>query len=156
MGRPADIVKIVKKISRWLRRSNDEALPYQISDAFPDLTLGQCEAIHAAAFGGSKKDVVALESQIYKIIEHDEELPTRMHVTSSAHSISGTIGAGPRKGKTRYLITFLDPQKRPVDNAHFVGERDDARREAMRLYAQNGDLHAYAGFVVTEEKHGGY
>jgi hypothetical protein len=156
MGRPADIVKIVKKISRWLRRSNDEALPYQISDEFPDLTLAQCEAIYAAAFGDGKRDAVALESQIYKIIEHDDELITRTRVTSSSHSLSGTTGAGPRKGKTRYLITFLDPQKRAVDNAHFTGERDDARREAIRLYAQHGDLHAYAGFVVTEEKHGGF
>jgi len=58
--------------------------------------------------------------------------------------------------KKTWLITFLDAKKRVVDTALTSGTRNDARRKAIDLYAQNGDKAAYAGFVVTEEKHGGY
>lgn len=71
-------------------------------------------------------------------------------------SKSDYLKPGPSEGKHRFLITFIDAQQRVVDNAHFEGSRDDARRKAIELYTRSGDLARYAGFVVTLEEHGGF
>ena len=56
-----------------------------------------------------------------------------------------------------WLISFLDKEKRTIDSVLINAlTRDDARRAAIELYARNGDRAIYAGFVVTEEKNGGY
>lgn len=56
-----------------------------------------------------------------------------------------------------WLCSFLDTNKRVIDHFTFrAPSRDDARRRAVQVYLQNGDKAIYAGFVVTEEKHGGY
>jgi hypothetical protein len=63
----------------------------------------------------------------------------------------------PRESDPQWLISFLDTEKHTVDSVLIhAPTRNDARREALELYAQNGDRAIYAGFVVTEEKHGGY
>lgn len=61
------------------------------------------------------------------------------------------------KNDPSWLISFLDKGKRTIDHVVIKARtRDDARREAVELYLKNGDRAIYAGFVVTEEKHGGY
>lgn len=56
-----------------------------------------------------------------------------------------------------WLCSFLDKDKRVVDHVTYRAvSRDDARRIAVERYLENGDKALYAGFVVSEEKHGGY
>lgn len=70
--------------------------------------------------------------------------------------MSSELKPGPREGKHRFLINFIDARKKLVDVAHFEGSRDDARRKAIELYLRSGDTGSYAGFVVTLEEHGGF
>lgn len=52
-----------------------------------------------------------------------------------------------------WIISFLDKNKRTIDHAVIKApSRNDARRRAIDLYAQNGDKWEYAGFVVSEKK----
>ena len=61
------------------------------------------------------------------------------------------------KPGTSFLVTFYDAKKRVVDTALIrAASRNEARTTAVTLYAKNGDKASYAGFIVTEEKHGGY
>ncbi len=71
-------------------------------------------------------------------------------------SRDSSLKPGPREGKHRFLISFINASKGLVDNAHFQGTRDDARRRAVELYLKSGDTGPYAGFVVTLEEHGGF
>jgi hypothetical protein len=56
-----------------------------------------------------------------------------------------------------YLISFLDKHKRGIDS-QLIKAKDlnAAKRKAIEEYAKIGDRAQYAGFVVQEEKHGGY
>jgi len=56
-----------------------------------------------------------------------------------------------------YLISFLDKHKRAIDSQLIKAKSlNEAKRVAIDTYAQIGDRALYAGFVVQEEKHGGY
>jgi hypothetical protein len=59
--------------------------------------------------------------------------------------------------KTLFLISYLDKYKRCIDS-QLVKAKDlnAAKRIAIEEYAKIGDRAIYAGFVVQEEKNGGY
>jgi hypothetical protein len=56
-----------------------------------------------------------------------------------------------------YLISFLDKKKRALDHQLIeAANLKAAKRAAIDAYTLIGDRAVYAGFVVQEEKHGGY
>lgn len=76
------------------------------------------------------------------------ERPVQTGMTGQAHMASDF---------PLWLCSFLDKNKRVIDHITYRAvSRDDARRRAVEMYLQNGDKALYAGFVVNEEKHGGY
>jgi hypothetical protein len=55
-----------------------------------------------------------------------------------------------------WLVTFYNTRKDVQDTLLVDGTRSQARRAAAETYLRNADRHGWAGFLVVEEKHGGY
>lgn len=137
--KPAAIAKKTKQIRRWLvdtaelsRNVSYDISPAKLMREFDGLTLEQATSIHKRAM--EPGTVTELEQHIYLVLEN---------------------AAGGKE--LTWLCSFLDQNKRVIDHVVYKAPtRNDARRQAIDLYAKNGDKGLYAGFVVTEEKHGGY